>query len=77
VAGEGGVDGDLRGLVVADFADENFIGVVAQDGTQAAGEGEAFLLIDGNLGDAANLILDRVFDGDDLVFVAFDFVRAA
>ncbi len=29
----------------------------------------------GNLGDAADLVFDRVFDGDDLVFVALDFVE--
>jgi hypothetical protein len=75
MAGEGGVDGDLRGFLVTDFADEDLVGVMAEDGTQAAGEGEAFFLVDGNLGDAANLVLDRVFDGDDLVFVAFDFVE--
>jgi hypothetical protein len=30
VAGESGVDGDLRGFLIADFADENFVGIVAQ-----------------------------------------------
>ena len=34
-----------------------------------------FLFVDGNLRDAANLVLDRVFDGDDLVFVALDLVE--
>src|SRR5262249_14127214 len=31
VAGERGVDGDLRGLGVADLTDENLVGVVTQD----------------------------------------------
>src|SRR5271170_6109542 len=74
VAGERGVDGDLRGFLVANFADHDFIGVVTQDGAQAAGKGEAFLFVDGNLGDAADLIFDGIFDGDDFVFVVFDFV---
>ena len=51
------------------------VGIVAQDGAQAAGEGEAFFLVDGNLRDAANLVFDRIFDGDDLVFVVLDFVE--
>ena len=35
----------------------------------AAGKGEApLLLVDRNLGDASQLVLDRIFDGDDLVF---------
>src|SRR6202044_445759 len=74
VAGERGVDGDLRGFLVADFADHDFVRVVAQDGAQAAGKGQAFLFVDGNLGDAAHLIFDRVFNGDDFVFVVLDFV---
>ncbi len=46
VAGERGVDGDLRGFLVADFADEDLVGVVAEDGAQAAGKGEALFLVD-------------------------------
>ena len=41
MAGERGVDGDLRRFLVADFAHEDFVGIVAQDGAQAAREGEA------------------------------------
>src|SRR5277367_6008823 len=74
VAGERGIDGDLRGFLVANFADHDFIGIVTQDRAQAAGKGEAFLFVDGNLGDAADLIFDGIFDGDDFVFVVFDFV---
>ncbi len=74
VAGERGVDGDLRGFLVANFADHDLVRVVAQDGAQAAGEGEAFLFVYRNLRDAADLIFDGVFDGDDFVFVVLDFV---
>ena len=75
VAGEGRVDGDLRRLLVADFADEDLVGVVAQDGAEAAREGEALLFVYRNLGDAADLVFDRVLNGDDLVFVALDLVE--
>src|SRR5579859_1978388 len=74
VAGQSGLNGDLRGFLIADFADHDFVGVVAQDGAQASREGEAFFLVHGNLGDAAKLIFDRIFDGDDFVFVGFDFI---
>ncbi len=74
VAGERGIDGDLRGFLVANFADHDFVRVVAQDGAQAAGKGEAFFFVYRNLGDAADLIFDGIFDGDDLVFVVLDFV---
>src|ERR1035437_9132754 len=72
VAGEGGIDGDLRGLLIADFADHDLVGIVTQNGAQAAREGEALLLIHRDLGNALDLIFDGVFDGDDLVFVVLD-----
>src|SRR4051812_34828161 len=75
VASQSGVDGDLGGFLVTDFADEDLVGVVAEDGAQAAGEGEAFFLVYRDLGDTADLVFDRVFDGDDLVFVALDFIE--
>ena len=34
-----------------------------------------FFLVDGNLGDAADLVLDGILDGDDLVFFALDLVE--
>ena len=74
VAGERRLDGNLRGFLVADFADHDFVGIVAQDGTQAARKGEPLLFIHGNLGDTAQLVLDGIFDGDNFVFVALDLV---
>src|ERR1044072_8076206 len=68
VAGERRLDSNLRRLVVADFADHDLVRVVAQDGAQTAGERQTLLLVDGNLRDAVELVLDRVFDGNDLVF---------
>jgi len=41
VTGEGGLQGELGGLLVADLADEHDVGVLAQHAAQAAGEGEA------------------------------------
>ena len=63
------------GLLITDFADQDLVRIVPKDGTQSAGEGEALLFIDRDLRDAADLVLDRVFDGDDLVFVALDLVE--
>src|ERR1700733_6292902 len=69
------VDGDLGSFVVADFADQDLVRVVTQDRAQAAGKREALFLVHRNLGDPADLVFDRVLDGDDLVFVALDFVE--
>src|SRR5579885_2581171 len=74
VAGERGLNGDVGGFLVSDFADHDFVGVVAKDGPQAAGKGEAFFLVYGNLRDAAELVFDGVFDRDDFVLVGLDFV---
>ncbi len=74
MAGERGLNGDLRGFFVANFADHDLVGIVTQNRTQAAGEGEALFFVDGNLRDAADLIFDGIFDGDDFIFVGFNFV---
>ena len=68
VTGQRRLDGDLRRLGVADLAHHDLVGVVAEDRSQAASKRQALLLVDRNLRDAAQLILDRVFDRDDLVF---------
>src|SRR5882757_2746181 len=75
VAGKSGLDSDLRGFLVADFADHDLVGIVTQNGTQAAREGETLFLVDGDLGDSTKLIFDGIFDGDDFVFVALDLVN--
>ena len=59
VAGERGLNGDLRGFLVANFADHDLVRVVAQNRAQAARERQALFLVHRNLGDAADLIFDR------------------
>src|SRR5262249_10928347 len=48
---EGGLDRDLRRLEVADLADQDRVGVLAQDRAEAARVGEADLLVDLDLDD--------------------------
>src|SRR6476646_4730223 len=74
VAGERRLDGDLRGFRIANFSHHDLVGIVAQNGAQPAGEGQPFFFIDRDLRDAADLVLDRIFDSDDLVFVGLDLV---
>src|SRR5207237_3932214 len=74
VAGKRGLNGDLCGLGITNFADHDLVRVVTQNGAQAAGKSQSLLFIDGNLGHTANLIFDRIFNGDDLVFVGLDFI---
>ncbi len=68
MAGERGLNGDLGGLGVANFTDHDFVGIVPQDGAQAASESQALFFVYRNLRDALQLILDRVFNRYDLVF---------
>ena len=72
VAGQRGVDGDLRGLLVADFANHDLVGIVAENGSQTAREGQPLLLVYRDLRDALDLVFDGVLDSDDLVFVVLD-----
>ncbi|MNZ31527.1 hypothetical protein D3C78_488280 [compost metagenome] len=72
VAGKRRLHGDLRGVRVADLADHDLVRVVTQDRAQAAGEGQALLLVDRDLQHAGELVFHRVFDGDDLVHAVVD-----
>ena len=67
VAGQRRLHGDLGRFQVADLADQDLVRVLPQDGTQGRGERQADLVIDRALDDAVDVVLDRVFGGDDLV----------
>ena len=56
------LDGDPRRLLVADLADEQDVGVGAEDGAQPAREAEPALEVDLDLVDAGRLVLDRILD---------------
>ena len=75
VSGEGGINGDLRGFHVADFAHHDLVGVMTQNRTQSAGKRQPLLLVDRNLRDAAQLVFHRIFNRNDLVFVGLDLVH--
>ena len=70
VAGERGLHGDLGRFQVANLADQDLVGVLPQDGPQAVGERVADRGVDRHLDDAVDVVLDRVFGGDQLVFDA-------
>ena len=57
VTGQGGVDGDLRGFLVADFADQNFVWIVTQNGTEVrAAKVRPFFSFTGICSSPANLM---------------------
>jgi hypothetical protein len=65
VPGEGGLDGDVGGLAVADLADRDHVRVGAQHRAQPGVEGHPGLRGDLHLLDARDPRLDRVLDRED------------
>ena len=59
VTREGGLHGDAGGLDVTDLADEDDVGVLAQDRLQSGGEGQTGLLVGLDLVDLGEDVLDR------------------
>ena len=66
VAGERRLDGDLGGLEVADLADHDDVGILAQEGAQGVGEVEPDVLVDLHLVDADQVVLDGILGGGDV-----------
>src|SRR5262249_54181979 len=77
VAGQRGLDGDLGGLRVADLTDHDDVGVLAHDGAQPAGEGEADRRLHVDLVHPEELVLDGILGGDDLLVGRLDLVERA
>jgi hypothetical protein len=66
VPGEGGLHGDPGRLDVTDLADQDHVGVLAQDGLQPGGEGEPGLVVGLDLVDGGEHVLDGVLDRHDV-----------
>src|SRR5688572_6897105 len=66
MAGQRRLNGDLRRLKIADFADHDDVRVLAQDRAQGVRKGQADVRMDLDLVDAGELVLDRVLDGKQL-----------
>src|SRR5204862_7905021 len=62
---------------VPDLADENHVRVLPDDVSEPRGERQADLRLHVDLVDALELVLDRVFDGDDLPVGRVDLVERA
>ena len=66
MAGQRRVNGDIRGLGVAHFADHDDVWILANEGAHRGGESEADRGLHLDLVDARNFIFDRILDGEDL-----------
>ena len=65
-------DRDVGGFKIADLADHDHIRILPHDVTQSRGERQTDLRIDMDLIDAVHLVLDRIFNGDDLAIRDID-----
>ena len=70
VAGQGGLNGDAGGFLVADLTDHNNIGVLPQQRPQSAGKRQSGFFIDLHLIAEFQVVFDRVFDRGDIEPVA-------
>ena len=61
------LDGDLGGLLIAHFTDHDHVRVLAQNGPERRRKADSCLAVHRNLRNPAELVLDRVLDGDDLL----------
>ena len=69
-------DGDFGGFKVANLAHHDDVGVLAQEGTQAGGEGQAHFRVDVDLVDAGQVDLGRIFRGGDVSIRGIEDVEA-
>ncbi len=68
---------DLRGLQVSDLTDHDNIRVLAQEILERDSKSETGLAIHVHLSQTIQLVLDRIFDGDDVAVYSVDAVEDA
>ncbi len=62
VSGQGGLDGQVSRFAIADLTDHDDVGVLAEQGAQAVGEGHAGDGIDLGLVGTYDVVFNRVLD---------------
>lgn len=75
VAGICRLAGNAGRFSIANFANHHDVGVLTQHASQRAGEGLVGLRVDLDLRDIRHLVLDRIFDRDDVVLHRVDVVQ--
>src|SRR5205814_156058 len=66
MSGESGTNCDIGSFEIADFADHDHVRILADDVPQSCRECKTDLRVHMDLVDTIHLILDGIFDGDDL-----------
>ena len=68
VAGERRLNGNLSRFGIPDFADHNLVRIMTKNRPQPSRKRQPFFLVDRNLHHARELILDRILNGNQLIF---------
>lgn len=77
MSGERCLNRYLRGFGVTNFADHDDVRILAQDGAQSPGERHIHPAVYLGLSDAFQLVLDGIFDGQDITLGEFSSARIA
>ncbi len=77
VSGHRCVHGRLRGLGIANLADQNHVGILTQDGAKHARKRQAGALVSLDLRDAVDLVLNRILDRNDIQWLVAKLVDQA
>ena len=72
VTGEGGTNGNFGRFIVAHFADHDDVRITAEETAEKVGEGVADLGLDRALVHPGQLVLDRVFDGENAALLGVE-----
>ena len=64
VPGKRSLNGDLRRLEIARFADHNPVGILPEKSAQGPSKGQADCLVDRHLHDSFEIVFDRLFRGE-------------
>ena len=75
MAGHRGPEGHLRRLRVANFADQDDVGVLPQQASHTAGERQAGGLVDRGLTNPPHRVLDRVLQGHDVDRLGIEMIQ--
>ncbi len=72
---ERSANGNLSGFRITDFADKDDVGILSEDVSQALREGETDLRLHLDLPDPRQLVLDRVFNRQDVAVLLVQFLE--
>ena len=77
MSGESGANGEVRGFVVANFSDDDHLGILPQQMACGRREIQSARFIDFRLHDAGNHLFDGIFNRDDVTSAGFGKVTQA